>query len=148
MSEGFTREEQALLDELEWADPGAYEQARRDIIAQNEAALAAVRQHTYITIKQERKHIVIGPNPDPQIFNNKMIRCNTYNNLPRPQFLGLLKNCKRFISNSSATIYEAPHFLKPEQIVHIGDRNKNRDKGPFEIGASDKIVKILKEYLK
>lgn len=101
-----------------------------------------------ITIKQVRKHIVIGQNPDPQIFDNEMIKSPTYDNLPRPKFLGLLKNCERFITNSSAAIYEAPHFLKSEQIIHIGERNKNRDKGPFEIGASDKIVKILKEYFK
>jgi UDP-N-acetylglucosamine 2-epimerase len=70
-----------------------------------------------------------------------------YPNLPRPQFLGLLKNCHRFVTNSSCAIYEAPHFLKPEQIVQIGNRNLNRPRGPFEPGASDRIVAILKDYL-
>lgn len=49
-----------------------------------------------------------------------------FKSLPRPQFLGLLKNCKRFITNSSCEYYEAPIFLKPEQIIHIGKRNEER----------------------
>jgi len=66
--------------------------------------------------------------------------------LDRPEFLGLLKNCQRFITNSSAAIYEAPHFLKPRQIIQIGERNRNRDRGPFETGASDRIVEVLKKW--
>jgi GDP/UDP-N,N'-diacetylbacillosamine 2-epimerase (hydrolysing) len=91
--------------------------------------------------------IQIGGNPDG--WMNKLIGNDLYYpNLPRPQFLGLLKNCQRFITNSSAAIYEAPHFLKPEQIIMVGDRNRNRPRGPFKTGASDRIVEILKEYLK
>lgn len=66
--------------------------------------------------------------------------------LDRPEFMGLLKNCQRFITNSSAAIYEAPHFLKPRQIIQIGERNRNRDRGPFETGASDRIVEVLKKW--
>lgn len=93
----------------------------------------------------ERKTIIIGPNSDPWLI--KQFIKPTYDNLPRSQFMGLLKNCKRFISNSSCTYYEAPHFLKPEQIIIIGDRNKNRStKFNPEKGASDKIVQILKDF--
>jgi GDP/UDP-N,N'-diacetylbacillosamine 2-epimerase (hydrolysing) len=91
--------------------------------------------------------IQIGENSDAHfgdIFGANVY----YPNLPRPQFLGLLKNCQRFITNSSAAIYEAPHFLKPEQIVMVGDRNRNRPRGPFKTGASDRIVEILRDYLK
>jgi len=88
----------------------------------------------------------IGGNPDGII--RKLKDAYYYGNLPRPQFLGLLKNCQRFITNSSSAIYEAPHFLKPEQIVMVGDRNRNRTRGPFQTGASDRIVEILREYLK
>ena len=131
------------LDDLE-IDESLVPEEPYDLILYNPTTL---KEDKNITIKQQRKHIVIGKNPDPIIFKD-IIRSPTYENLLRPQFLGLLKNCKRFISNSSSTIYEAPEFLSPHQIVQIGDRNKNRDKGPFEKGASDKIVKILKEYLK
>lgn len=87
----------------------------------------------------------IGGNPDGIIRALK--DAYYYGTLPRPQFLGLLKNCQRFITNSSSAIYEAPHFLKPEQIIMVGDRNKNRPRGPFKTGASDEIVRILKEFM-
>jgi len=94
----------------------------------------------------ERKMIAIGPNPDPNPL--KEFVEYTYDNVPQPQFFGLLKNCERFITNSSAAYYEAPYFLKPEQIILIGNRNKNRSTPKtLETGASDKIVKILKEFL-
>jgi UDP-N-acetylglucosamine 2-epimerase len=89
--------------------------------------------------------VQIGGNPDGTTIQLPGVQY--YDNLPRPQFLGLLKNCQRFITNSSCAIYEAPHFLKPEQIIMVGDRNKNRPRGPFQTGASDRIVSILKEYL-
>lgn len=95
------------------------------------------------------KMILIGGNPDGNDWRKLIpVICENYLSLPRPKFLGLLKNCQRFITNSSAAIYEAPHFLKPEQIVMVGDRNRNRPRGPFKIGASDRIVEILREHLK
>jgi len=99
------------------------------------------------SFNKERHLIQIGGNPDGEILKSPQSD-EFYPSLPRPQFLGLLKNCQRFITNSSAAIYEAPHFLKPEQIVMVGDRNKNRPRGPFQTGASDRIVEILREYLK
>jgi GDP/UDP-N,N'-diacetylbacillosamine 2-epimerase (hydrolysing) len=97
----------------------------------------------------ERYIILISSNPDGDM--DKLLlpyvdRIITH--LPRSQFLGLLKHCNQFISNSSAAIYEAPYFLKPDQIVMIGDRNRNRPQVSCVPGASDKIVRILKEYLK
>jgi len=98
---------------------------------------------SYIT---DKKTIVIGANPDIP-FNKGFRDKADYDNLPRPQFLGLLKNCKRFITNSSSAYYEAPYFLKPEQIILIGNRNKNRSTPTkLEVGASDKIVKIVKKW--
>jgi hypothetical protein len=95
-----------------------------------------------------RKIVLIGGNPDGLVCFPWLSQDYHYPSIPRPQFLGLLKNCQRFITNSSAAIYEAPHFLKPEQIVMVGDRNRNRPRGPFQTGASDRIVEILREYLK
>jgi len=98
---------------------------------------------SYVT---DKKTIVIGSNPDIP-FNKGFRDKADYDNLPRPKFLGLLKNCSRFITNSSSAYYEAPYFLKPEQIILIGKRNKNRSTPTkLEVGASDKIVKIIKEW--
>ena len=74
-----------------------------------------------------------------------------YENLPRKIFLGLLKNCSRFITNSSCAYYEAPAFLKPEQIIIVGKRNKRRSSSFSSMGkggSSDKIIKILEKYFK
>lgn len=92
-----------------------------------------------------RKVIIIGPNPDEAYYDNYYGLDYSYNTLPRPQFLGLLKQCERFISNSSVIYYEAPAFLELEQIIQIGERNKNRSSNfkSMKPGASSKIVEIL-----
>lgn len=112
-------------------------------------------------IKTEAKfginlNIIIGSNPDGWTDGKRYeleealgLLDNTtfYKNLPRPQFLGLLKNCQKFITNSSSALYEAPYFLKEDQIINIGVRNTKRT--PIDItktGASSKIVKIIKEW--
>ena len=70
----------------------------------------------------------------------------TTKTLPRPMFLGALKNCKRFISNSSCIWYEAQFLLKPEQIIPIGIRNTNRESRESKMdikNASKNIMKTL-----
>lgn len=103
-------------------------------------------------------NIVIGSNPDPwfmkgnleykeasktKIYLKIMKEYNSkttyYENLPRPKFLGLLKNCQKFITNSSSALYEAPYFLKPEQIINIGVRNTERT--PIDITKTGHRVK-------
>jgi hypothetical protein len=130
------------LDDLE-VDESKDPLCKYDLLLINNEPLSSTN-HDFMR-SDGRPLIQIGHNPDGNV---QTIGDIYYGNLPRPQFLGLLKNCQRFITNSSAAIYEAPHFLKPEQIVMVGDRNKNRPKGPFKTGASDRIVEILKEYLK
>jgi len=98
---------------------------------------------------KNRKRIIIGSNPDPNSIEWKIILNDKYyDNLPRPQFLGLLKNCTRFITNSSAAYYEAPYFLKEDQIVMVSSRNKERSSNfsGFTFGASNRIIEILKNW--
>lgn len=67
--------------------------------------------------------------------------------IPRPQFLGLLSRCVAFISNSSATVYEAPVLAPKAAIYNPSWRNKERTKPPkLEAGGSDRIIKVLKEF--
>lgn len=61
------------------------------------------------------KEVFIGPNPDIQ-----------YGSLPQNQLLALIKECKMFLSNSSAIVYEAPFLINKKQIVWLGKRNKGR----------------------
>ena len=105
------------------------------------------------------KHSVLlfSPNADPgnnaaapliiSTLHDKGIEVVVITAAPHDKFLSLLKGCKKFITNSSSAIYEAPALIEPEQIVHIGNRNWARAEGPFETGASGKIVDILKAKL-
>lgn len=97
--------------------------------------------------RREEYCILVSGNPDG---DKEIGICQDVNefhiDLPRPQFLGLLKNCRRFITNSSSAIYEAPYFLKPDQIVMIGDRNRNRPAVDCKPGGSDKIVDAVRCY--
>lgn len=89
-----------------------------------------------------------APNEDPGrnyiIEFAKNLNNVTYlDRIERNKFLGLLKNCSYFISNSSLIYYEAKKFLKEEQIIEIGERNKIREEVPITTGGSDTIIKIL-----
>lgn len=120
-----------------------------DLVLLNENPQSDSDIEEIITKHYSLNMVLIAGNPDGQSWT-KLIPCmmHTYPTLPRAQFLGLLKNCQRFISNSSCCIYEAPYFLKPEQIIMIGDRNKTRPKVDCKPGGSDRIVSILTDYLK
>jgi len=106
------------------------------------------------TLKKERIEpiisgnvIILRPNPDKGFLVSQSL--NVYTDASHSQFLGLLKNCQRFITNSSSGYYEAPFFLKEEQIIWVGQRNSaRREYKRLEMGASEKIVKILKDYNK
>ncbi len=103
--------------------------------------------HNYIS--PDREFIWIEPNPDLQwdYYPENFYKFVMLSTKPRPQYLGLLKNCTRFISNSSDIYYIAPKWLKPEQIILIGERNKNRSTpAKLKTGASQRIVKILENW--
>jgi len=102
----------------------------------------------------EGQVILIGSNPDvwPEgtFFQELRDGADTYwNSLPRPKFLGLLEGCDRFITNSTSAIYEAPELMlgRRDRIIMIGERNRDRDRGPFKTGASKKIADILEVHL-
>jgi len=71
-------------------------------------------------------------------------------NLPRSQFLGMIKNCRKFITNSSCQYYEAPFLISKEKIIPIGKRNASRESKFADMtmtGATEKIIKILEELI-
>ena len=73
-----------------------------------------------------------------------------FKSFPRSDYLGMLKNCKVLIGNSSSGIIEASYFKIP--VINIGIRQKNREKGLNVLDAEDssvisihsKLVKALK----
>jgi UDP-N-acetylglucosamine 2-epimerase len=122
-----------------------------DLILYNTPTVGDYQQDLY-SIKEMLAYkgghsILVSGNPDGDAESHLAEWVDEFHiDLPRPQFLGLLKNCLRFITNSSCAITEAPYFLKPEQIVMVGDRNRNRPAVECKPGGSDRIVAILKEY--
>jgi GDP/UDP-N,N'-diacetylbacillosamine 2-epimerase (hydrolysing) len=95
----------------------------------------------------EKPYVWIAPNNDKDF--QKITQINSPNQ-PRAKFLGLLKNCNKFITNSSSAYYEAPFFLKPEQIIKIGMRNQNRNStsGMDKKNATKNIIKAIRQLEK
>jgi len=92
----------------------------------------------------EMKTIWIEPNGDP---NSDMITpFVSHSNFPRKQFLGLIKHCTYFVTNSSCQFYEAQFLLDKDKIISIGKRNTTRESRYSEMsikGASERIINIL-----
>jgi UDP-N-acetylglucosamine 2-epimerase len=71
----------------------------------------------------------------------------THMSLPRPQFLGLVKNCSRFITNSSSMFYEAQFLGMKGMVVSAGVRNIDRQSKYTRMdipGATERVIELLK----
>jgi len=78
-------------------------------------------------------------------------RVSIFNNVEKTEFISLLKNCERFITNSSCSFYEAPFFLKEEQIIRVGNRNKGREVVKYtadDLKSNNRILDFLEGYSK
>ena len=80
--------------------------------------------------------IITYPNPDLgsediiqkiNVFKNRFDKASVIANLGTSKYLGLLKETKAMVGNSSSGIIEAASFGLP--VVNIGDRQKGRIKG-------------------
>ena len=109
--------------------------------------------------------ITIAPNSDAgnnvifkhlAAFSKSHTSFMLFKSLPRSDYLGMLKNCKVLVGNSSSGIIEASYFKIP--VVNIGIRQKNREKGSNVLNAEDnsvvsihnklvKALKMKKQYL-
>jgi len=97
-------------------------------------------------IEEDKPYIWLSTNGDSNCdIVNKYTNTST---LPRPQFLGLLKNCNKFFTNSSCQYYEAPFLMDTVNIISIGKRNKNRASKNATMtitNATENIIKLLRE---
>ena len=67
------------------------------------------------------------------------------NNMERSKYLGLLRSCQRFITNSSSEYVEAKFFHK--KVIHIGKRNIERESKYAEAlmpGCKERVMGVLK----
>jgi GDP/UDP-N,N'-diacetylbacillosamine 2-epimerase (hydrolysing) len=99
------------------------------------------------------KRFWISPNSDAGSHFIKDIFLNERNtddilfdNLPRNQFLTLMKNASAIIGNSSAGIIESPSFKIP--TINIGRRQKNRLKAKNVINIENYTEKKLMSAIK
>ena len=138
------------LDDLEIDEsriPSRFDDLPYDLILYNTPSISEY-ERDLPTIKElirKTYSVLVDGNPDGEAETELLNSVDEfYIGLSRPHFLGLLKNCNRFITNSSCAIYEAPYFLKPEQIIMVGDRNRTRPPVECKPGGSDNIVTFLK----
>jgi UDP-N-acetylglucosamine 2-epimerase (non-hydrolysing)/GDP/UDP-N,N'-diacetylbacillosamine 2-epimerase (hydrolysing) len=71
-----------------------------------------------------------------------------FRNLPREQYLGIMKNCDVMIGNSSSGISEAPSF--GIRVINIGIREKNRENAGNIVHVDhdrDAITRAVKQSL-
>lgn len=89
---------------------------------------------------------------DNDLFNrlNSEVGAFCIERIDHELFIYLMRNCKAFITNSSASIYEAPALLREDQIIIVGNRNRGRTPVPKEAHdgqASKRIASILKDFM-
>jgi len=95
-----------------------------DLILYN-PPISLTRKEIYKEIEQIQNlmkpinYIWIEPNDDK--FSDIIFPYTNQKNLPREKFLGLMKNCDRFITNSSCQYYEASFLMNKENIISIGN---------------------------
>ena len=107
-------------------------------------------------IKTKKNVISISPNMDPgnkiifknlEELSNKYERVRYFQNVPRADYLGFLKNCIVLIGNSSSGIVESTMF--DIQVINLGIRQNGREKENSVIDIKIPTVdKIYTEIMK
>jgi UDP-N-acetylglucosamine 2-epimerase len=106
-------------------------------------------------ITKDRNYVIILGNKDKNYeilydyWENleKLENISVHENLDKEKFISYLSNAQRFITNSSCSYYEAPLFLKEDQIVRVGGRNKGREIVRYSKEELHSAGKILDEIV-
>lgn len=110
-------------------------------------------------IKTKKNIVAICPNSDAghrrifkqlKLFSKKYPHLKLYENLPRHDYLGMLKIVGLVVGNSSSGLIEASFF--ETAVVNIGTRQKNRERGSnvYDVSneSSDAIYRVINKGLK
>jgi len=102
-------------------------------------------QNILTAIIRTRKNVIaLAPNSDSgnraifqklMEFSKKYSFFHMYRNLPRNDYLGILKNCGVLVGNSSSGIIESIYFGIP--VINIGIRQKDRERGKNVIDVNE-----------
>lgn len=115
------------------------------VSTQSELSNKQISTTLNVIAKLNMPTIAIAPNSDAgnkAIFNNlskyskKFPFIKVFRNLPRRDYLGLLKNCSILIGNSSSGIIEASYFNTP--VVNIGIRQMGRER-------NENVIDVISE---
>ena len=103
--------------------------------------------------RQETIKVWVLPNNDAgssivknEIFNNKDPNNIIFDNLPRSEYLELLKNCQLLIGNSSSGIIESSSFKVP--VINLGRRQNNRYRPKNVIDLKKISMKLILKNIK
>ena len=106
-----------------------------------------------IRVARIKSIVAVAPNNDPgstgilRCWENSDMGLQFHRDLPRADFLGLLRDTAVLIGNSSSGIIEAASFGTP--VIDVGDRQKGRERGPnvrnvpFQIGSLQKAISAV-----
>jgi len=87
-------------------------------------------------VKSKKLTFAIAPNNDAgnrkifqqlKLYSQKYDFIKMFRNLPRCDYLGMLKNCGVLVGNSSSGLIEGSYFGIP--VINIGIRQSNRERG-------------------
>ena len=113
----------------------------------------AIKNTLFLLGQQELPIVYILPNNDTGssyirelIINSMRATDNVFENLPRSEFISLLKLSAGLIGNSSVGILEAP--LLRIGAVNIGERQRGRFRGPNVIDSTTDVESINKAIVK
>ena len=75
-----------------------------------------------------------------------MGRLRIHRDIPRPIYLGLLRDAAVLVGNSSSGIIEAASFRTP--VVDVGPRQRGRERGPGVVNVPYVSARIRQELLR
>ena len=120
------------------------------VTTQSEYSEKQIKLTLNALLKVRKRIIAIAPNSDVgyrkilkqlQIFSKLYDSITIYPNMPREDYLGMLKNCGVLVGNSSSGMIEASYFDIP--VVNIGIRQKNRERGKNVINIENNDVNSI-----
>jgi len=106
-------------------------------------------------VKEQRTTFAIAPNSDAgnkiifsylKQYSKKYSFIKYYRTIPRTDYLGMLKNCKLLLGNSSSGIIEGSYFDIP--IIQVGIRQQNRETGKNIIVTTGDTVNDVSSAIK
>jgi len=124
-------------------DPASAENTKKDLDATLKYAQLSPKVVWIYPNKDKHREIITDFLERKDVAYMQPPVVTIHKNLPKGQYLDLLKNCADAVGNSSSFYYELP-VLNPKALMkQIGERNKGLVVPPTVPGGSKRIAEIL-----